>query len=151
MKIFKPVLIFLLLSITQLSIATELVNVDPKQLQSMQDQKNALVIDIRTIKEWNETGTIPRSEKLEFFNAEGQFNAELWIEHLNNLRQSPDQPIILVCRSGNRSGKVGNYLTQQLGMNNIYHLQNGMNGWLKEGNKTEKDCSTSANCDKPQP
>ncbi len=119
-------------------LADELKNLGPEQIEALQ-KNGALIIDIRTIKEWQTTGTIPNSKKLQFFDAQGKFNAEEWVKELNQVKSSPDQPVVLVCRSGNRSSMVGNFLTQKLGMKNIYHLQNGITSWIKSGKKTIKD------------
>ena len=126
----------LLLAIS--SNAAELKNITPEQLKSLQNNR-ALVIDIRTAKEWLANGIIPDSKKLEFFNEQGEFDEKKWLAGLNHLHPSSEQPVILVCRSGNRSSMVGNYLTNKLGMNNIYHLQNGILSWIKAGNEISKD------------
>jgi len=126
--------------------AEELSNLTAEQLVSLQQNNNALVIDIRTEKEWAATGTIPESHKLQFFSAEGKFNTEKWLSDVNQLKTSADQPVILVCRSGGRSGKVGNMLAKQKGLKNIYHLPGGMMSWIKAGNKINKDCSTQLAC-----
>lgn len=120
------------------SSAAELKNISPEQLKSLQNS-GALVIDIRTAKEWAAKGIIPDSNKLEFFNDQGEFDEKKWLDGLNKLHTSTEEPVILVCRSGNRSSMVGNYLTNKLGMNNIYHLQNGIMSWIKAGNKISKD------------
>lgn len=132
--------LFILLSFFSSFIAAQgLVDLTNEQLVEMQTNKNALVIDIRTKKEWNATGTIPGSHKLQFFSSEGKFDTEKWLADLNKLKSSPGQPVILVCRSGGRSGMLGNMLTKQQEMNNIHHLSNGFKTWEKAGNKISKD------------
>ncbi len=138
---------FLLLALFSLSGATEeLVNLSVEQVHTMQQNNNALVIDIRTEKEWQTTGIIPASHKLEFFNSEGKYDAEKWLAELEKLKSSPDQPVILVCRSGNRSGMVGNFLAKQLGMKNIYHLSSGIQSWSRTGLKLENECLPNVAC-----
>ncbi|MCK4841254.1 MAG: rhodanese-like domain-containing protein [Methylococcales bacterium] len=137
----------LLLSFFTLSVfADQLINLSTDQLIAMQKNNNALVIDIRTEKEWATTGTIPDSHKLQFFSPKGKFNTKEWLANLDQLKSSPDQPVILVCRSGNRSGRAGNILTKQMGMKNIYHLSNGMQSWVKAGNQTTKNCLPNIAC-----
>jgi len=138
--------LFLLASLfAQLSIAAELKNLSPEQLLDLQ-QNNALVVDIRTEKEWQATGVIADSYKLQFFDNKGRYDAKKWLEQLKKQRVSENQPIILVCRSGQRSSMVGSFLTQQAGMDNIYHLQKGMNLWLKQGKMVKKDCLNKLAC-----
>ena len=145
MKI-KLTFIALLTFFSAILSAEQLGNLSAEQLISLQKNNNALVIDIRTEKEWQATGTIPNSHKLQFFSAKGKYDAEKWLADLKQLKTTDDQVVILVCRSGNRSGRVGNMLTQQLGMKKIYHLSNGMMSWIKTGNKTTKDCVPQLAC-----
>ncbi len=138
---------FLLLSLfSTLIFADKLIDLSEKQLISLQKNQNALVIDIRTEKEWNATGTIPNSHKLQFFSPKGEYDTKKWLSELNKLKTSKDQPVILVCRSGNRSSKLGNMLTKQLGMKNIYQLSNGMMSWIKTGNKLNTECPIEFAC-----
>ncbi len=143
----KPLFFLFLALFSGLLSAAELVTISSEQLQTLQ-QQNALVVDIRTEQEWAESGTIPKSLKIQFFDNNGDFDSDLWLKQLNEHRQTSNQAVILVCRSGNRSAKVGNFLTQKLGMINIYHLENGMNAWSKEGRKIDKDCPTQIDCKK---
>ena len=126
--------------------AENLINLSAEQLIALQKNQNTLVIDIRTKKEWEATGTIPDSHKLHFFSSDGKYDTEKWLSELDQLKKSADQPIILVCRSGGRSGKVGSMLTQQLGLKNIHHLSNGMMSWIKAGNSVNTECPTKFAC-----
>ena len=118
---YKTLLFLILAFCAPFVCAAELGELDAGQLAAMQHDQNALIVDIRTEQEWAVTGIIPDSQKLEFFNAEGRYDTEQWLDKLNKLRTSPDQPIVLVCRSGNRSGKVGQLLAQKLDIQNVYH------------------------------
>lgn len=120
--------------------ATELGVITSDQLEKFQSTENALVIDIRTQQEWNQTGTIPSSSKIEYFDSEGNYNTKAWLAKLEQLKKSTDQPIILVCRSGHRSEMVGQQLTKQLGMNNVYHLKGGILSWINSGKELDKTC-----------
>ena len=138
--------IFLLLAIISTCLnATELGNLSPQQLQEMQSSK-PLIIDIRTTREWDDTGIIAGSHKLEFFNKDGKFDSEQWLAQLKQLKKSPDQPVVLVCRSGNRSSMVGNFLTQKQGMKKVFHLRNGIKSWINAGMAIDKGCSTQVAC-----
>ena len=145
MKTIKLTLFILLSFFTAFISAEELGQLSAEQLIAMQKQDNALVIDIRTEKEWNTTGIIPDSHKLQFFTATGKYDADKWLSDLNQLKTSPEQTVILVCRSGKRSGMVGDMLTKKMEMKNIHHLSTGIMPWIKAGNKTT-DCSTKLAC-----
>ena len=145
MKTIKLTLFILLSFFTAFISAEELGQLSAEQLIAMQKQDNALVIDIRTEKEWNTTGIIPDSHRLQFFSSTGKYDADKWLSDLNQLKTSPEQTVILVCRSGNRSGMVGDMLTKKMGMKNVHHLSTGIMPWIKVGNKTT-DCSTKLAC-----
>lgn len=48
-----------------------------------------------------------------------------------------DQPVILACRSDNRSGQAYRFLKQQ-GFTNIHNMTGGMNAWKQAGFEVEK-------------
>jgi len=138
---------FLLLTFfSSLISAAELINLSNKELIELQKNQNALIVDIRTEGEWSSTGTIPNSHKLQFFSPRGKYDTKKWLADLNKIKTSEDQAIILVCRSGGRSGKLGNMLTKQLGLDNIHHLSNGMMSWIRAGNETNTKCPTQFAC-----
>lgn len=125
--------------------ATELINLSPSEVNNNLG-KNALVIDIRTPQEWQNTGIIPGSHPVSFFDQNGNYNIEQWLAEVQELRSSPDQEIILVCHSGGRSGRVGKLLTEELSMSHVSHLQNGISAWIKEQRPTEKACTPTQTC-----
>lgn len=43
-----------------------------------------------------------------------------------------DKPVVLYCRSGNRSGQVCNYLQQEAHLENLYNLKGGILAWADE-------------------
>ncbi len=148
-KMKSNLFVILLLSFFSSFISAEgLGQLSAEQLKVMQTNSNALVIDIRTEKEWGSTGIIPDSHKLQFFSPSGKYDTKKWLADLNQLKAkaNENQAIILVCRSGGRSGKVGNLLSKELGMENIHHLSNGIKSWIKTGNKTIKNCSNKLAC-----
>lgn len=49
---------------------------------------------------------------------------------------SPDDPIILICKSGHRSQAAANTL-MKLGFRHLSHLQGGMDRWKREGFPTK--------------
>ena len=48
-----------------------------------------------------------------------------------------DQPVVLVCRSGNRSGQAFRFLRQQ-GFENVHNMAGGMLAWEAAGLEMEK-------------
>ncbi len=138
-------LLFTLLA-SPLIFATELQNLSVEQVEALQKQGEALIIDVRTPKEWRQTGIIPGSKPLQFFDEDGNALTQTWLSQFDKLRKSPDQPVVLVCRSGHRSGLVGNFLSKKLGLHNIKHLSTGLQSWIKAGKPLQAVCQNKSGC-----
>ena len=50
------------------------------------------IIDIRTEKEWKSTGIIDQSKTMTFFDEEGNFDTEIWLEELRKIAKKNDLP-----------------------------------------------------------
>ncbi len=138
------VLFFLFFS--SLLWAADLNNLSVKQVEALQKQGNALIVDVRTPEEWKQTGIIPGSVPLQFFDKDGNALTQTWLAKFDQLRKSSDQPVVLVCRSGHRSGLVGNFLTKKLGLKHINHLSTGLQSWLKAGKPVKPVCQDNTSC-----
>lgn len=123
--------------------ADELVPLSPVELEQMQ-QKQALIVDIRTEEEWQATGVIAASQKLQAFDSEGNWDQNTWVNQLQKIRNHDQQPVVLVCRSGNRSEKLGQILSKQLGLNGIYHLSGGIKGWSNANKPLIANCTKTS-------
>ena len=118
-------------------VSAELKGLTADEAQTLMSQGVPLV-DIRTPQEWQATGIVPGSHKLMFFDASGQYDAAAWLKSLKTVAPKLDQPIILVCRSGNRSSTVGRMLSDEMGYQHVYHIEKGIRGWAAEGNALTK-------------
>ncbi|MFM8330547.1 MAG: rhodanese-like domain-containing protein [Candidatus Methylumidiphilus sp.] len=127
----KSQLFALLMLLSGLAQAGTLVGLSPDELQAMQAQ-GALVVDVRTPEEWRKTGLIPGSHGLTYFDATGGYDKAAWLRQLKPLLKSPDQPLVLVCRSGNRTQIVGKMLAEEAGYAKVYHLEKGIKAWSAE-------------------
>ncbi len=114
---------------------TGVVNISSKQLQELRD-KNVTLIDIRRPEEWAQTGVVPGSKKLTFFSKSGAINPQL-VPELKKIAPI-DKPVILICRTGNRTRVASQILTAQLGYKTVYNVTHGITRWVAEGNKTVK-------------
>ena len=94
-----------------------------------------IVIDIRREEEWIETGIIEGAETITAFTESGQLHKDFQ-EKFFSLAKGPETPILLYCRTGNRTELLGNALIDQVGLKNVYHLTDGIVEWKKSGNKT---------------
>ena len=91
---------------------------------------NIPIVDVRRSSEWDQTGVIPNSILLTFFDEEGNYNFDEWYEKLQ-LKINGADPIILICRSGYRSKIVANMMDKEFNTT-IYNAQSGMNSWISE-------------------
>jgi len=91
---------------------------------------NIPIVDVRRSAEWDQTGVIPNSILLTFFDEEGNYNFDEWFEKLQ-LEISVTDPIILICRSGKRSKVVANMIDEKFNTI-IYNAQSGINSWINK-------------------
>ena len=115
-------------------IFAEIFEVDNNKIIKL--MKNGVpLIDIRTEKEWYQTGIIKDSKTLTFFDKEGNFDIKKWMRKLKKIA-SEDDPLIIICRSGRRSRIVSNYLNSKAGYKTIFHATNGIIAWKDAQKKT---------------
>ena len=88
------------------------------------------LIDIRTSREWSETGIIEGSYQITFFNEKGEVNISQWLLNFDKIADR-QKPFILICRSGRRTGVVSKYLDKNFDFFKIYDATDGINGWKK--------------------
>jgi len=101
----------------------ERVDVDTFE-QSMEDNPDAFLLDVRTQAEWEQDGHLDGAVLIPHSSLEVR---------ADELPGDKDELIHLYCRSGNRSIDAANTLID-LGYTNIVELKTGINGW-KEANK----------------
>ena len=124
--------LFLCVSVAQ----AELEHITVQQLSVLMKQ-GVTVIDIRTPEELQQTGIIDGSHPIMFFDQKGKPHIEQWMQKTDDLID-PEQAVILICRSGNRTTSVGTFLSNQLGFKKVYSVKGGIKSWLKAGHKTQR-------------
>ena len=95
-------------------------------------ENGGVVIDIRREEEWNETGIIKGSQTITAFTKDGKIHPD-FPKKFFDLINDVDVPILLYCRTGNRTGILGKALIDQVGQTNVSHLSDGIVGWKKQG------------------
>jgi len=89
-----------------------------------------VVVDVRTPEEFNnELGHIPGARLIPM---------DATRDSLDVYRQLQDRGILVVCRSGRRSGIVGDELVKS-GIKNVYNLAGGMKSWNENGGEIERN------------
>ena len=120
-----------------LFLTPQLLSAEVKELTNEQLSKlistGVPIIDIRRKEEWSETGIIEGSHLSTFFDKNGKANVNEWLTGLNLLVQK-DQPLILICRTGRRTGLVAKFLDEKIGYKKVYNVTSGIKKWIKGNN-----------------
>ncbi len=101
------------------------------------------LIDIRTPQEWRQTGVAPGAGRVDFYRGPDVLVQSV----LQMVGGDKNAPIVLICRTGNRTAVAQKYL-QGLGFTQVYNVSEGMAGsaagpgWIKLGLPVE----TCAQC-----
>ena len=114
------------------------VNISNSQLATKLESGIKL-IDIRRLEEWKQTGVVDGSIKSTAFDGQGRF-LKSFAEMLEKTVQ-PDEEFAVICRTGNRSAVLSNWLATEGGYNNVLNVQDGIVSWIKEGLPVNKSGS----------
>lgn len=101
--------------------------VDSTAALQLINHKQALVLDVREQSEY-QAGHVLKAKLLPL----GKLN-----ERIGELEKYKDQPIVVVCRSGNRSAAACAMLSKQ-GFTQAYNLSGGIMAWQKGNLPLEK-------------
>jgi rhodanese-related sulfurtransferase len=105
-------------------------NLDNEQLQAMLQQGTPL-IDIRRQEEWRETGVVANSKLMTFVDANGRVTPG-FLETFS-ASVGKDDPVILICRTGNRTDALARHLVTKMGYTQVYNVRNGITDWIQDG------------------
>ncbi len=83
---------------------------------------NAIIVDVRNPDEWAVSGVPPQSVLIPLPEFEARAPSEL----------PQDQPIYVICNSGNRS-RVASEALVRLGYRQVYSVDGGIQAWLRAG------------------
>jgi len=109
----------------------EVINIGNDDLQKLLAE-GVKIVDLRTAGEWKQTGVIAGANMITLFDERGRADPEAWKKELSTV-SAPDQPVILICRSGNRTGVAAKMLNETMPNRKIYNVKEGMNAWVKAG------------------
>ena len=113
----------------------EIVNVNNEQIKEL-SKNNIPIVDIRRSSEWDQTGVVPNSILLTFFDKKGNYNLDEWYKQLR-LKINEGEPIILICRTGRRTKIIAEMMDKKFN-NIIYNAKGGITSWIDEKLKTVK-------------
>jgi len=104
-------------------------NIDNPQLEKML-QDGVTLVDIRRQEEWQQTGIVEGANTITFFTKTGRINPNFMKEFTALVK--PEQPVALICRTGNRTRAASKAIAQQLGYKKVYNVTRGITGWIAE-------------------
>jgi rhodanese-related sulfurtransferase len=110
-------------------------NIDNTKLQSLMAQ-GIPVYDIRRSEEWQKSGVINGSRLLTFIDRKGKTPRTFLPTFSKQIGKN--DPVILICRSGNRSSVLANHLMEKMGYTSVYNVEDGIINWARERKPLQK-------------
>ena len=127
-----PRFLSLVLLLAAFSVQAEVRHINNNELKQL-IADGIPVIDIRTAPEWRQTGVVEGSHLITFFDEKGRFDLNTWLAELSKVA-GKEQAFILICRSGNRTGRISQFLDEKLGYTQVINVKKGIRDWIKTGN-----------------
>lgn len=118
-------------------------NLTAAEARALFEAGEIVLIDIRQPEEWRALGVPAGAERISMAHPQGREG--LLRELLAAVDDDMDAPIVLICRTGNRTRQLVPTL-QRWGFTQVYHVPEGMlgsrfgPGWIRSGLPIE-DCS----------
>ena len=109
----------------------EIVNVSSDQLRAL-IERGTPIVDVRTAGEWRQTGVVKGSQLITLIDEQGRADPAAWKHQIDKVA-GDGKPVILICRSGNRSGQAAQILDQAGHKGTIYNVKAGISGWMRDG------------------
>lgn len=132
------------LMVAAFAARADVVDIDNAELAKLA-AAGVPVIDIRTRPEWEQTGIVPGSHLLTFFDERGQADPAAWLERAKAISK-PGDPVVVICRTGNRTKVVSQFLSQRAGYAKVYNVRHGIVAWAKEGRPVGSAAPALAAC-----
>ena len=126
---------FICFLLTVKTTFAEIVNVNNQQIKEL-SKINIPIVDVRRSSEWDQTGVVPNSILLTFFDKKGNYNLDEWYKQLR-LKINEGEPIILICRTGRRTKIIAEMMDKKFD-NVIYNAKGGITSWIDEKLETVK-------------
>jgi rhodanese-related sulfurtransferase len=104
-------------------------NLDNEQLKAMLEQGTP-IYDIRRPEEWRQTGVVADSQLLTFVDDGGRVLPDFM--HRFTSAVGKDDPVVLICRTGNRTSTLARHLVEQMGYTQVYNVRDGITHWIRD-------------------
>ena len=133
--LFRIGLSYICFLLTVKTAFAEIVDVNNEQIEKL-SKINIPIVDVRRSSEWDQTGVVPKSILLTFFDTKGNYNLDEWYKQLR-LKINEGEPIILICRTGRRTKIIAEMMDKKFD-NVVYNAKDGITSWIDEKLKTVK-------------
>ena len=117
--------------------------VTPAEAHALREAGAAKIVDVRTPPEYSQVGHVPGTPLVVWPRDGDDASLSAFAEQMTQ-HASPDDPLLLLCRSGARSHNAAHLLTH-LGYTRAYNILEGFEGppnsgkgWLAAGLPSEK-------------
>jgi len=110
-------------------------NVDNDGLKALVVQ-GVPIYDVRRPEEWRSTGVVAGSRTLTYVDKSGRPNPEFLPRFTAEVGKN--DPVILICRTGNRTDKLARELMEKHGYTRVYNVREGIVGWIGGNNAVIK-------------
>lgn len=110
-------------------------NVDNAELKTLLAQGVPLY-DIRRSEEWRSTGVVEGSRTLTYVDKSGRPNPEFLPRFAAEVGKN--DPVVLICRTGNRTDKLARELMEKQGYTQVYNVRHGITRWIGANNVVVK-------------
>lgn len=126
-----------------LRFEVELLDVKPPLFAELDNQglaemlaQQVKVVDIRRPEEWQQTGVVDGSHLLSAFDRYGRIEPQ-FVAQFQELA-APDEPVVLICRTGSRTAALAEALADQLKYTKLYNVTDGIVRWIAEGHSVQR-------------
>lgn len=126
MKLFKRSILFIALGAMLAWAGEYRADVEKRCMLELME-KGAIVIDVRTKPEWEDTGVVDGSRLITFYDQNGHYDLAHFKAELSRYMGDKDAPIVILCRTGKRSKAVAQMLADE-GYGNVYNVKRGIAG-----------------------
>ena len=131
----RTIFIYLILALLAACSKAPYTNLDNSELTTMLG-KDIPIVDIRRPEEWRQTGIIKESKRITFVDSNGRLHPEFLDRFTSTIKKN--DPVILICRTGNRTDVLARLLIEKLGYTKVYNVKHGITRWIKEGLPTRR-------------
>lgn len=112
-------------------VRAEVLHIGNAETQELIGQ-GVTIVDIRTPGEWKQTGVVAGSQLVQFVDEKGRYDADQFMLKVNAVAD-PSKPVVLICRSGNRTRTAAKLISAANPQRKVYNVKEGLVGWNKSG------------------